>query len=79
MSSLLKLSIERNALLDAYEMIVKSESQESTNKFGNELTESYNIYFETVVPPSNVRSPVFERVSLANPAIWPVARVVAGN
>ena len=40
MSSLLKLSIERNALLDAYEMIVKSESQESTNKFGNELTES---------------------------------------
>ncbi|WP_298431707.1 hypothetical protein [Ottowia sp.] len=79
MSSLLKLSIERNSLLDAYEMIVRSEAQESTIKSGDELTEVYNKYFETVVPPSNIRPPVFERVSFANPAIWPVACAVAGD
>ena len=79
MSSLLKRSIERNALLDAYEVIIKSEAQESAIRSAEELTEVYNRHFETVVPPSNILPPVFERVSLANPAIWPVARVVAGD
>lgn len=65
MSKLLELPRGLNSLMAAYEAI-KDAALTAQNE---EIAKVYQHHFVTAVPPSNVRAPDFERVSLVDPNI----------
>ncbi len=64
MSKLLELPRGLNSLIAAYEAI-----RDASTPAQNDIAKLYEQHFVTAVPPSNVRAPDFERVSLIDPNI----------